>query len=70
MVTASVERPHATDTMLQKQASFRGFNKLSLNLPFKRQTSLRLGELPSTLERQQQMWSNSGFQQPTNGRGS
>ncbi len=71
VVTASVERPHATDNMLQKQASFRGFNKLSQSLPFKRQASLRLGELPSTLERQQAMWDNSGFQQQqqANGRG-
>lgn len=74
VTTASVERPHATDNMLQKQASFRGFNKLSQSLPFKRQASLRLGELPSTLERQQAMWTNDGFQQQqqqlANGRGS
>lgn len=69
VVTASVERPRATDSMLQKQASFRGFAKLSQSLPFKRQGSLRLGELPSTLDRQQAMWTNDGFQQLPNGRG-
>jgi hypothetical protein len=40
--------------MIQRQTSFRGFNQLqaSGNSPFKRQLSLRLNELPSTLARQ------------------
>ncbi len=51
----AVARPHATELMLQRQTSFRGFNQLQANnSPFKRQLSLRLGELPSTLERQHQ----------------
>lgn len=52
----AVARPHATDLMLQRQTSFRSFNALHAagNSPFKRQLSLRLSELPSTLQRQQQ----------------
>ena len=50
----AVSRPHATDLMLQRQTSFRGFGgQLGQSSPFKRQLSLRLNELPSTLERQQ-----------------
>ena len=41
--------------MLLRQASFRGFNKLSDNSPFKRNMSVRLNELPSTLARQQML---------------
>ena len=50
----AVARPKATDTMLQRQTSFRGFNPLQNASPFKRQVSLRMTELPSTLARQQQ----------------
>ncbi len=51
----AVARPHATDLMLARQTSFRGFGQLNAaNSPFKRQLSLRISELPSTLERQQQ----------------
>lgn len=48
----AIERPHATPSMLERQGSFRGFTGLSQASPFKRQLSLRLSELPSTLERQ------------------
>ena len=51
----AVARPKASDLMYLRQASFRGFGgKLSDNSPFKRQFSLRLSELPSTLARQAQ----------------
>jgi len=48
----AVQRPHATVDMLQRQFSFRGFQKLGETSPFKRQLSLRMNELPSTLDRQ------------------
>uniref|UniRef100_T1JP22 PID domain-containing protein n=1 Tax=Strigamia maritima TaxID=126957 RepID=T1JP22_STRMM len=51
----AIERPHATPMMLQRQGSFRGFSQLSQSSPFKRQLSLRLNELPSTLERQRSL---------------
>lgn len=52
----AIERPHATASMLQRQGSFRGFGgSLSQTSPFKRQLSLRLNDLPSTLERQRAM---------------
>ncbi|XP_022250212.1 protein numb-like isoform X1 [Limulus polyphemus] len=51
----AVERPHATPVMLERQGSFRGFSSLSQVTPFKRQLSLRLNELPSTVERQRSM---------------
>ncbi|XP_077536653.1 NUMB endocytic adaptor protein isoform X2 [Haemaphysalis longicornis] len=51
----AIERPHATATLLQRQGSFRGLGSLSQASPFKRQLSLRLNELPSTLERQRAM---------------
>jgi len=51
----AVSRPHATDAMLQRQSSFRGFTKLNDQSPFKRQLSLRLSDLPSTLQRQSDM---------------
>lgn len=52
----AIERPHATPSMLQRQGSFRGFGgSLSQTSPFKRQLSLRLNDLPSTLERQRAM---------------
>ena len=48
----AVARPKASDQMFLRQASFRGFGQLSGSSPFKRQFSLRLNELPSTLARQ------------------
>lgn len=46
-------RPKASTDMLQRQGSFRGFSKLQEAVsPFKRSVSLRLGDLPSTLQRQ------------------
>ena len=50
----AVARPKASDLMFLRQASYRGLGKLSDNSPFKRQFSLRLSELPSTLARQAQ----------------
>lgn len=41
--------------MLQRQNSFRGFSSLNQASPFKRQLSLRIGDLPSTQERQRSM---------------
>ena len=43
------------------QMSFRGFNKLAETSPFKRQLSLRLNELPSTLERTGQLQQNNNI---------
>lgn len=51
----AIERPHATVSMLQRQGSFRGFSQLNQASPFKRQLSLRLGDLPSNLERQRSL---------------
>lgn len=48
----AVQRPKATNDMLVRQGSFRGFDKLQESSPFKRTTSLRLNDLPSTLQRQ------------------
>ncbi|XP_052106126.1 protein numb-like isoform X2 [Mytilus californianus] len=48
----AVGRPKATNDMLIRQGSFRGFEKLQESSPFKRTTSLRLSDLPSTLQRQ------------------
>ncbi|CAK1540583.1 unnamed protein product [Leptosia nina] len=48
----AVERPHAAPHLLERQGSFRGFAHLNNNSPFKRQMSLRISELPSTVERQ------------------
>ena len=48
----AVARPKVSDLMYLRQASFRGFGQLSGSSPFKRQFSLRLNELPSTLARQ------------------
>ncbi|GFS05320.1 protein numb [Elysia marginata] len=49
----AVQRPHATANLLERQGSFRGFEKLQeTSSPFKRTLSLRLNELPSTLQRQ------------------
>ncbi|XP_053363893.1 numb-like protein isoform X2 [Clarias gariepinus] len=47
-----IPRRHAPLEQLVRQGSFRGFPALSQkNSPFKRQLSLRLNELPSTLQR-------------------
>ena len=48
----AVERPHAPVGMFERQGSVRLQGRLSEASPFKRQYSLRLNELPSTLERQ------------------
>ena len=49
----ALQRPHATQNMLVRQGSFRGFSKLQeASSPFKRTLSLRVNELPSTLQRQ------------------
>ncbi|XP_072704824.1 numb-like protein [Ciconia boyciana] len=48
----AIPRRHAPLEQLVRQGSFRGFPSLSRqNSPFKRQLSLRLNELPSTLQR-------------------
>ncbi|KAG8550849.1 hypothetical protein GDO81_019621 [Engystomops pustulosus] len=48
----AIPRRHAPLEQLVRQGSFRGFPALSQkNSPFKRQLSLRLNELPSTLQR-------------------
>nr|CAG4652005.1 EOG090X09VR [Triops cancriformis] len=54
----AIERPHAAPHLLERQGSFRGFSQLNQNSPFKRQLSLRIGDLPSTLERQQRSLTN------------
>lgn len=56
----AVQRPRASEQMLERQGSFRGFSKLADNSPFKRQLSLRLNELPSTLDRQKQLFNSNG----------
>lgn len=48
----AIERPHATPSMLERQGSFRAFNALGSQSPFKRQMSLRINDLPSNAERQ------------------
>ncbi|XP_078062702.1 numb-like protein [Mustelus asterias] len=51
----AIPRRHAPLEQLVRQGSFRGFPALSQkNSPFKRQLSLRLNELPSTLQRKTQ----------------
>ncbi|KYO19228.1 hypothetical protein Y1Q_0019052 [Alligator mississippiensis] len=48
----AIPRRHAPLEQLVRQGSFRGFPALSQrNSPFKRQLSLRLNDLPSTLQR-------------------
>ena len=48
----AIARPKATDLMLQRQTSFREFSRLNQRTsPFKRQLSLRVSDLPSSLER-------------------
>jgi len=49
----AIERPHAAPHLLERQGSFRGLSQLNQSSPFKRQMSLRIGDLPSTVERQQ-----------------
>jgi len=56
----AVQRPHAPVDLLERQGSFRGFEKLSDSSPFKRNISLRLNELPSTLERKGQVIGGGG----------
>lgn len=50
----AIERPHATPSMLERQGSFRGFNQIGSNSPFKRQMSLRITDLPSNAARQRE----------------
>lgn len=57
--THAIERPHAPPKMLERQGSFRGFSQLSNHSPFKRQMSLRLNELPSNLQRTQNIFGNN-----------
>ncbi|XP_044753848.1 protein numb isoform X2 [Coccinella septempunctata] len=47
----AIERPHATESMLIRQGSCRGFSTLGENSPFKRQMSLRINDLPSNTAR-------------------
>uniref|UniRef100_A0A3B3S4H2 Protein numb homolog n=1 Tax=Paramormyrops kingsleyae TaxID=1676925 RepID=A0A3B3S4H2_9TELE len=48
----AIPRPHAPVDALARQGSFRGFPALSQKTsPFKRQLSLRVNELPSTVQR-------------------
>ena len=49
----AIERPHAAPHLIERQGSFRGLSQLNQSSPFKRQMSLRIGDLPSTMERQQ-----------------
>lgn len=63
----AVERPKATTNMLVRQGSFRGFENLQKeSSPFKRTVSLRVNELPSTLQRQGAI-SDSSPPKPTTG---
>lgn len=56
----AIPRRHAPLEQLVRQGSFRGFPTLSQNSPFKRQLSLRLNELPSTLQRKGHAESSAG----------
>lgn len=48
----AIPRRHAPIEQLARQGSFRGFPALSQKMsPFKRQLSLRINELPSTVQR-------------------
>lgn len=52
----AVARPHVTDLMFQRQASFKGLASLAGNSPFKRgvaYSSLRETSLPSTVQRKE-----------------
>lgn len=48
----AIERPHAAPHLLERQGSFRGFEQIGTQSPFKRQMSLRITDLPSNAERQ------------------
>ncbi|XP_071834882.1 numb-like protein isoform X2 [Apostichopus japonicus] len=61
----ALPRRHATEAMLERQGSFRGFSVLNNNTPFKRNLSLRLNELPSTLQRQNQVLETVPDMSPT-----
>lgn len=50
----AIPRRHASSDMLIRQGSVR-LGKINEATPFKRQLSLNLKELPSTLQRQQQV---------------
>ncbi|XP_014681481.1 PREDICTED: protein numb-like isoform X2 [Priapulus caudatus] len=52
----AIQRPHAPLALLQRQGSTR-FGNINQSSPFKRQLSLRLDELPSTLERKEHSFS-------------
>ena len=54
---SSVERPRASASMLLRQSSFKGFGQLADTSMFKRQSSLRLNDLPSTVDRHNQLHS-------------
>uniref|UniRef100_A0A3B3QHK1 Protein numb homolog n=1 Tax=Paramormyrops kingsleyae TaxID=1676925 RepID=A0A3B3QHK1_9TELE len=47
----AIPRRHATAEALARQGSFRAFPTLSQTSPFKRQLSLRMNDLPSTVQR-------------------
>lgn len=51
----AVKRPHAPVDIMERQSSFRNFPKIAESSPFKRNISLRVNELPSTLERHRQV---------------
>jgi len=51
----ALKRPHAPADIVERQGSFRSFPRLAESSPFKRNVSLRVNELPSTLERQRQV---------------
>jgi numb len=53
--TAAVERPRPSASMLLRQSSFKGFGQLADTSMFKRQSSLRINDLPSTVDRQKQL---------------
>lgn len=59
----AVERPHATIDMLQRQGSAR-FGSINETQPFKRNLSLRLNELPSTLDRKDNVMHANGWRSP------
>uniref|UniRef100_A0A087XUW7 Numb-like protein n=1 Tax=Poecilia formosa TaxID=48698 RepID=A0A087XUW7_POEFO len=61
----AIPRRHAPIEQLVRQGSFRGFPALSQkNSPFKRQLSLRLNDLPSTLQRKTDFETKNPVQVP------
>lgn len=54
----AIQRPHAPLALLQRQGSAR-FGNINQSSPFKRQLSLRIDDLPSTLERKEHSFSSS-----------